>query len=258
MAIEKGNSFAMNNFAIYHKNITKNYVEMKKYYLMAIEKGNSDAMNSFALCHKNITKNYIEMEKYYLMAIEKGNTFAMQNLAYYHKSITKNYVEMEKYYLMAIEKGNSDAMNNFASYHEIITKNYIEMEKYYLMAIEKGNYDKFNYLVTYYETNKFYVQLLQLYVNNSNHIERDDIIQQFNLVSSIHLDKINKEIFFQLLINFEFICDDKLGSALELLLSIYKNNVSIIDLHFKYTIHSKGFEDAKLDYFSKCLENNHT
>ena len=86
--------------------------------------------------HNFITKNYVEMEKYYLMAIEKGDDNSMRRLGYYHNTITKNYVEMEKYYLMAIDKGNAYAMNNFGHYHDTITKNYIEMEKYYLMAIE--------------------------------------------------------------------------------------------------------------------------
>mgnify|MGYP000684061917 CR=1 FL=1 len=65
---------------LYHRHITKNYEEMKKYYLRAIEKGDSTAMNNLGLYHENITKNYEEMKKYYLMAIEKGNNYSMSNL----------------------------------------------------------------------------------------------------------------------------------------------------------------------------------
>ena len=54
---------------------------MKKYYLMAIEKGNSNAMNNLAFYYEDIENNYDEMKKYYLMAIEKGNYDAMNNLA---------------------------------------------------------------------------------------------------------------------------------------------------------------------------------
>jgi TPR repeat protein len=101
----------------YYQYITKNYVEMEKYYLIAIEKGNSDAMNNYALYNEDITKNYVEMEKYYLMAIEKGNEIAMGNFAYHHNT-KKNYIEMKKYYLMAIEKGNDMAMCNLGNYYK--------------------------------------------------------------------------------------------------------------------------------------------
>ena len=46
---------------------------MKKYYLMAIEKGNSDAMNNLGYYYNNIHYNYDLMKKYYLMAVEKGH-----------------------------------------------------------------------------------------------------------------------------------------------------------------------------------------
>jgi TPR repeat protein len=139
MAIELGNSTAMNSLGIYHQDITNNYKEMEKYFLMAIELGDSTAMNNLGLYHQHITKNYKEMEKYYLMAIELGDSSAMNNLGWYHKTRTKNYKEMEKYYLMSIELGHSGAMYNLGWYHEDITKNYKEMEKYYLMAIELGH-----------------------------------------------------------------------------------------------------------------------
>jgi hypothetical protein len=123
----------------YHRNITKNYEEMEKYYLMAIEHGNLLAMYNMGWYHKNITKNYEEMKKYYLMAIEHGNSNAMHNMGVYHYDITKDYEEMVKYYLMAIKHGNSCAMNNMGWYHRNITKNYEEMKKYYKMSIKHGD-----------------------------------------------------------------------------------------------------------------------
>ncbi len=90
--------------------------------------------------HKNIEKNYDEMKKYYLMAIELNNSSAMNNLATYYQYIEINYDEMKKYCLMAIELNNSDAMNNLGYYYQNIEKNYDEMKKYYLMAIKLNNY----------------------------------------------------------------------------------------------------------------------
>ncbi len=144
----------LNICGLYHHDVTKNYVEMEKYYLMAIELGNVITMYNLGLYHRQVTKNYVEMEKYYLMAIELGDADAMNNLGVYHYIVTKNYVEMEKYYLMAIELGNADAMSNLGVYHCHVTKNDAEMEKYYLMAIELGDAAAaMNHLVQYHRNN---------------------------------------------------------------------------------------------------------
>lgn len=47
------------------------------------------------LYHHTVTKNYVEMEKYYIMAIALDDTVSMFNLAYYHQKVTKDYVKME-------------------------------------------------------------------------------------------------------------------------------------------------------------------
>ena len=61
----------------YHENITKDYEQMEKYYLMAVENYNVDAMYSLAIYHQDITKDYQQMEKYYLMAIDGGDIYSM-------------------------------------------------------------------------------------------------------------------------------------------------------------------------------------
>lgn len=52
MAIEKGNSAAMHNLAIYYSEINDTN-NMLKYYLMAIKNGNNDAKNNLLLLLKN-------------------------------------------------------------------------------------------------------------------------------------------------------------------------------------------------------------
>ena len=75
-------------------------------------------MNNLGFYHYDITKNYEEMEKYYVMAISLENSAAMNNLGHYHQYVTKNYEEMEKYYLMAVHKdGNRKAMNQLYTYY---------------------------------------------------------------------------------------------------------------------------------------------
>ena len=252
MAIDKGDDNAMNRLGCYYSGILQNHDKKEKYLLMAIEKENILAMYNLSEYHRTITKNYIEMEKYYLMAIEKGDQDAMFLLACYHET-KKNYTQMEKYLLMAIEKGDTDAMNKLAAYHQTITKNYIEMEKYYLMAFEKGDDEAINNISNYYKYNNMKLTLLQFYVNNPKIIKRELIIEQFNKLSSVILDPIDKEIFLQLLMDFEFKSEDKLNVLLELLLNNLSYDTSIMNLHFTYTVNGKGFEDAKRDYFDKCV-----
>src|SRR5438552_2937590 len=77
--------------AIYYREISQNYELMKKYYLMAIDKGNSDAMNNLGYYYDKIEENYDLMKKYYLMAIEKRNYDAAKNLLkYYIKNSNEN------------------------------------------------------------------------------------------------------------------------------------------------------------------------
>ena len=61
----------------YYRNIGKDYDKMKKYYLMAIDNGNSMAINNLGHYYHYIEKDYKLMEKYYLMAINNGNNNAM-------------------------------------------------------------------------------------------------------------------------------------------------------------------------------------
>ena len=69
---------------VYHKYITKNYHEMKKYYKIAIDLGNVNAMFNLGVYYQYI-KNYNEMEKYYKMAIGLGHSHAYANLVFYYK-----------------------------------------------------------------------------------------------------------------------------------------------------------------------------
>jgi hypothetical protein len=59
---------------------------MKKYYLMAIEKGNTNAMNNLGNHYKKFG-DYDNMKKYYLMAIKKGNNYTQNQLNEYYKEI---------------------------------------------------------------------------------------------------------------------------------------------------------------------------
>jgi tetratricopeptide (TPR) repeat protein len=182
----------------YCKDIVKNCEKVKKYYLMAIENGNSYAMNNLGIYYKNIEKNYEEMKKYYLMAIENGDSNAMHNLGFYYYNVEKNYEEMKKYYLMAIENGDSDAMCNLGYYYHYIEKNCEEMKKYYLMAIKNGDSYAMNNLCSYYKEvrepiENLYIDLVN--VSNKNEIidnKINELLNKYEHLKDIYISPILK------------------------------------------------------------------
>ena len=65
--------------------------------MLAINYGNSNAMNNLGFYYKG-QKNYENMMKYFQMAIDKNNCQAMYNLCCYYSKI-KDHQNMIKYYL---------------------------------------------------------------------------------------------------------------------------------------------------------------
>ena len=236
IAIEKGNSNAMNDLGLYYENIEENYDEAKKYYLMAVEKGNIAALNNLGCYYENIEENYDEAKKYYLMAIKKDNADAMNNLGCYYDNIDKNYGEAKKYYLMAVEKGHSNAMFNLGYYYDNIEKNYDEAKKYYLMAIEKGDSDAMNYLGLYYknieenydEAKKYYLMAIE----KGNDVARKNLISYYDLIEPICVTKDDIE-------KYKF--TDDIDKNTKMLLERLKYDV-IID------IFDKNIKDKKIDW----------
>jgi TPR repeat protein len=86
------------------------FKEAEKYYLLAIEKGNTKAMNDLANLYQDQGK-FPKAEKHYLLAIAKGSDYAKYNLALLYQNQGK-YKEAEKNYLSVIEKGIDFAINN--------------------------------------------------------------------------------------------------------------------------------------------------
>ena len=118
------NSKILNILGIYYEKVEKDYVQTIKYYRMAINLGNTDAMNNLA-CYYKKEKDYVQAIQYYQMASELDNTNAMCNLARYYNE-KENYVQAIQYYQMAIKLGNSTAMNNLAYHYEKKEKDYVQ------------------------------------------------------------------------------------------------------------------------------------
>ena len=166
---------------------------MKKYYLMAIEKGNSVAMNSLGNYYKE-QNDYDNMKKYYLMAIEKKNTSAMYNLAIYYKNL-KDSDNMKKYYLMAIPlldiEGKNKIRNELLNWKKYIIDNIKTIVKPEHIDINKSFYD--------IDTDSYKKYIIDTFMKDFNFIfnevETISIIIQFcpfNIVNVYGLNIFNK------------------------------------------------------------------
>lgn len=239
---------------------------MKKYYLMAIDKGNTDAMtmlaNFFVEDQKWNDKDLRDdIYKYYEMAIDRGNTKAMIKLAQYYihygtdikyksehilRKRRYNYDDkVVKYFLMGIEKGDTQAMVKLGDYY-MNCKLFDNAKKYYLIAIENNNERGFGGLCNYYkekrETENDIITLSIKY--NMYHIFNFDQLA----CSRAAKYKFTKEDL-DILSNRTF---DELKDAPEFIKMIHrmiKTPIDIMKLHFDYTVHGKGYDEAKNDFF---------
>lgn len=168
IALDQGDSSAMNNLGCYYNNIQRNRVKMEKYHLMGIEHGDEYSMTNLGLYYSDVEYNYGLMEKYLGMAIEKGHTKAMCYLAK-HYYTHRNFEKMKTYYLMAIDKKCTTAMLALGQYYEQCENNIDLAKKYYLMMVELGNSDGMLKMARLHAKTKEYNEMKQFYVSASDH-----------------------------------------------------------------------------------------
>lgn len=252
--VKKGEVDAMLKLEEYYR-LNGNYKLTKKYLLMAIEKGNAIAMHILGAYYQHRKRNYVKMKKYLLMAIKNGSSNAANDLGWYYCVVKKNYDKMKKYYLIAIESGNVASMNNLG-WHYVEKKDNEQAKKYFKMGVKNGCLKAMGNLINIYDSEKLPIKILKLVITYPHMTKRSDNVKLFNDIAKYGtLEKENKQKFLQLLSNFEFNSEDKLCVALELLINVVKNQLSIMDLHFTYTVNGSGYLDAKEDFFSKCADN---
>ena len=253
MAIEKNNIDAINSLAVFYEQKRANYDLAEKYYLIAVEKNNSRAMNNLANLYKK-KENYDLAEKYYLMAVEKGNIRAMNNLAIFYENIKENQDLAEKYYLMAIENDYRYAMYNLAIFYEDIKENQDSAEKYYLMAIGKGDTDAIQALVNLYDKINAEFKKMILCIRYSQHFSREIIITNIvHVWNNLGEETIND--FINAMIEFDFLEEDNIPRNLLLFVNMIKNQLSLMDLHFQYSLKGNGYEQAKQDFLSVIINS---
>jgi TPR repeat protein len=154
MAIEHKNVYAMFNLALYYKRVEKNAELTTKYFLMADEYGDKDALLNLGFFFKE-TKDYNQMKYYFLKAIDKGNRSALCQMGNYYRFIQINEPLMIWYYLEAIAKDCVKSMYNLADYY-YLNHDYNNMLKYCLMAIKTND----SYVPPMFLLEEYYRQII--------------------------------------------------------------------------------------------------
>lgn len=192
IAINKGNTHAMNRFGLYYQNIVKNYDKAREYFSMAVDYNSHEAMFNLGYYYMNIEKNQQLGVEYYTAALNHGNSDAMYAMGDYCLYQLKDENLSQKFFHMASEKGDSMATTKIGHYYQSID-DYTIMKYYYEKAIKDKNIYALTQLAYYYLMNNMYYQLLKLYVRNHDMIPLSKIIETINYIIMWRPDDLNWE-----------------------------------------------------------------
>jgi len=245
-------------FGIYYK-IKQKYETMKEHLFIATYTGFVQAMYILGN-HYREQKDYENMLKYYQMACDKGEHSRAAIFIGVHYHNKKDYDKAFEYYTLALKfnKNNKIATFNMGLIYSIRgdKKN---MEKYYLESLKSDkNYNKpFNELVKFYKEDNDDVPLINLY----RMLNKDKEIAQciINLLNKDNQDnKDNQEKLKVILdclkevdIDLEKVKGIQIPTWLRILQSAIKENIEVLDLHFRYSLEGKGFDEAKNDFYER-------
>ncbi len=171
-------------YAIFLKDIRKDYDRAEEYYKKALEldPDNAIVLVNYANFFQNIRKAYDRAEDYYKKALELAPDSAnvLGNYALFLHTIRKAYDRAEDYYKKALEldPDNTIVLVNYAIFLKDIRKDYDRAEDYYKKAIELapdnasvlGNYGNFLQTIRkdYDRTEDYYKKALELDSDNAS------------------------------------------------------------------------------------------
>ena len=130
------------NYAIFLKNIRKDYDQAEHYYRRALDLNPNHANNNgnYAIFLKDIRQDYDQAERYYKKALEFEPNHANNNgnYAIFLKDIRQDYDQAERYYKKALELDPNEALynSNYANFLKNIRHDYDQAEHYYKKALE--------------------------------------------------------------------------------------------------------------------------
>ena len=197
--------------------------------------------------------HYYENEKNYQIA-RKFLLIEYDSKYNYVTCLVKNtdYINVMKYYRTKINTKYLTAIMNLADLL-VREKDYENAKKYYLMVLldEECNYshDAMRRIKNYYKkVKKNKVNLIKFYIKYPQIFERKKIIKS---IKKLWISKMNDEEiekFIEILSSFKFLPEDDIPSFLEVFVNLYCQKINVINLHFKYTVKGKGFDEAKKDF----------
>ena len=121
------------------------------------------------------------------------------------------------------------------------------MIKYHMMAIEKDNRIAMNNLVSYYKRNEMLEELVLL-CHKINNIPK--LVDSLDLLLSKR-QPITPQVL-DIISNIEL--DNTASPVLRLIQRLLKQKLDIMDLHFKYSLEGKGFQEAKEDFLNMVIK----
>jgi Tfp pilus assembly protein PilF len=130
------------NFALFMKNVRKNYDEAERLYRKALELDPKDAGNTgnFAIFLKDVRKDYDGAERLYRRALELDPKYVLNiaNFAVFMEEVRKNIDEAEQLYHKALQLDPKHVIITayFAEFIENKRKNLLEANRLYLLALK--------------------------------------------------------------------------------------------------------------------------
>lgn len=89
-------------------------------------------------------------------------------------------------------------------------------------------------------------------------VKRNNIIKIIKKIWNGEIDKKDRQHFINLIITFEFNFNDILPTIMKILINQIKHHINIMDLHFKYSLNGKGFDDTKNEFLSLIVDKSQT
>ena len=241
---------------------TKDWANLE-YFCGILIKNNYKKRNILYLSMANL---YINMElydktiEYCGRAIEadynvKGMAYNMMGHAYFKK---EDYDKANEYYKKSLDgcyylaaRGLAITYWNMGNYTEALK--YIEINiEFYRQGLIDNLFDKFEWMITsvanrdvlikFYVTMKNSGRLLELHNNNLKFgcTTTREVVELLGDIPKPDIGTSNKQTtFLQYFVS-----------------SIIRPKITVLDLHFKYTINAEGYEQAKTDYMFRTANAN--
>jgi protein O-mannosyl-transferase len=140
----------LGSYAIFLKNIRKDYDKSEQFYLRALDANPNDAINlgNYANFLADIHHDHDKAEQFYLRALDADPNDAnnLGNYAVFLKNIRKDYDKSEQFYLRALDADPNNAINlgNYANFLKDIHHDHDQAEQFYLRALDADPNDANN------------------------------------------------------------------------------------------------------------------